>query len=380
MPLASPSMFRALAVSLSCVGLVGLGLALSGSSGQEPAPVSPFPPWHAGTGPLLPSDLGGKGGNRTPVEAPEPADLVQDPVSMRFGIDAGGAHDFSRLAGSPDYGTMWVGAWNLDVGWRGTETALAGLAAINVTPAIQVYYWGNDIRPSCFEVGCNGKSVAEWQQMARELTGVLSREMDGKPVLLLLESEFNKNGVERDDVLDGLLVDEIGLLKQGYPNAQVVLSFGNWNDDAWPIWDRAAAASDYVGVQALTASTRHDGAHQVALAESTLKAAQRLHEVFQKPVILQDVGISTYQGPDQLEIQADALQAFADRFGDFQDAGVEAILYRALKDTPSATTAEYFGEAERHWGLAWTDGTLKPGGETWVAAVREVRGLPPVSA
>src|SRR5688572_5426667 len=72
---------------------------------------------------------------------------------MRFGIDAESVRQFTDHAGKPDYGTVWVGKWNLDLGWRDTDKALVALRHANVTPAVHLYYWGDDISRTCLSQG-----------------------------------------------------------------------------------------------------------------------------------------------------------------------------------------------------------------------------------
>jgi hypothetical protein len=299
---------------------------------------------------------------------------------MRFGIDASSVQAFSEQAGPPDYATVWVGKWTLDQGWRDTDRALRALREENVTPAIHFYYWGDDMRPDCLTMGCNGKDTAGWDLLAQQLVQHLSDTLQGDEAIVILESEFNKHGVHASEDLDGMLAEKSSYIRSWYPLARVVLGLGNWFPEAWPTWDRAAAASDYVGLQAMAASTRDDTASQVDLVNHTLAGATRLHELFDKPIFVQDVAVSSYPEPDHLGTQEEVLARFAAGLPALQDAGVEAVIYRSFLDIPDMALANHYAEAERHWGLAWHDsGELKPGGEAWLAAVHKARE-PPVAA
>ena len=295
---------------------------------------------------------------------------------MRFGIDAASVGRFSEQAGGPpDYGTVWVGRWNLEKGWRNTDAALRALDAANVTPAVHFWYWGDDIQDACFGGGCNGKTVEGWHELTRQLTAHLQADLGGKPVLLILESEFNKHGVHDEEYLDQALALKVGDIKAGYPAAQVVLGFGNWESRAWGTFDRAAAASDYVGLQAMAASTRHDKEFHLGLADETVEGAERLHVLFDKPVVVQDVAVSSYPEPESLETQEEALLRFAASLPALREAGVEAVIYRSFLDVPDMALGNHFAEAERHWGLAWHDtGELKPAGRAWIQAIQLTRG------
>lgn len=338
-------------LSLCSVALLGLGLTTPGLVQVQPS-------------------VDETAGDDTPEPRPAPG--------MRFGIDASAIARFEADAGAkPDYGTLWVGRWNNEKGWRGTDSGLAQMRDAGVTPAIHLWYWGDDIRPSCLDVGCNGKDLAGWDRVTRDLVTHLDDQLGGRPAVVILESEFNKNGVATDERFDTLLAEKARLIKQGYPAAQVVLGFGNWNADNWLWFDQAAGAADYVGIQALTASTRQGEERARALLDDTLEAADRLRGLFGKPVFVHDVAASSYPEPSYLDVQHEALARFAAGMPDLQAAGVQAVLYRSFLDVPDMSLANHFGAAERHWGLAWYDtGELKPAGKAWIQAVQLARSPP----
>jgi hypothetical protein len=292
--------------------------------------------------------------------------------AMRFGLDVDSLDAQTAAGLRLDYAMIWIGAWNLEKGWLVPEERLAAMRAAGVTPAVQLYYWGDDISPSCFEKGCNGKTVEGWDRLARELVDRLQAGLDGGPVLLILETEFNKGSVARYEPLDALLAEKAAWLKGAYPAARIVLGFGNWNLPAWETWDRAAAASDAMGLQALAGASGHGP--EGTLFEATLAGAQRLKDLFGKPVVLGDVAAASGPDPATPATQAAALDPFLGHLAELREAGVEAILYRSLADSPGVPLANFFGEAERHFGLATVGGALKPAGEAWLAAIRSERG------
>lgn len=336
-------------LTVGAVSLLGVGAVQTSVPGQTSQPVAP------------------------PVALALPD--AQPAPGMRFGIDAGSVQRFTQVTGSaPDYGTVWVGRWNVEQGWKDTDKALVALHDEGVTPAIHFWYWGDDMSPSCFTVGCNGKDTAHWQMLADQLGQHLQADLQGAPALVVLESEFNKHGVHESEDLDGMLADKATGLKQSYPAVQVVLGLGDWYPEAWPTWDRAAAACDFVGLQALAASTQGDTQTELDLANQTLAGAQRLQQLFGKPIVLQDVAVSSYPEPDHLETQQESLARFAATLPALQGAGVQAVLYRSFLDIPNMPLSNHFAEAERHWGLAWSDtGQLKPAGQAWVDAIEKAR-------
>lgn len=319
-------------------------------------------------------DWGGFGDMLDPIPPGPPDRELRPATGMRFGIDANAVDRFAEQAGPPDYATVWVGEWNIDHGWKDTGATLQAIRAKGITPAIHFYYWGDDLGRTCLWDGCNGKSRAEWDFLAQDIVYHLHADLQGAPALIILESEFNKHGVHRDEGFDRLLAEKATYLKAQYPQAHVVLGLGNWYPQAWDTWDEAAAASDYVGIQALAGSTHDSEERTLQLAEKTLEGVRTLRELFGKPVIIQDVAVSSYPEPDRLGTQGDAIARFAEQLPALQAEGVEAVIYRSYFDVSDMALDNHYAEAERHWGLAWRDtGQLKPAGQAWMAAVLKAR-------
>jgi hypothetical protein len=159
-----------------------------------------------------------------------------------------------------------------------------------------------------------------------------------------------------------------------------VLALGNWNRAAWGTWDRAAAASNATGVQAITASTRDTPQTRDGIAQETLDGARELRRLFGKPVLVQDLAIASYPDAAGARSQAEALRLLLACLAPLKAAGVVAILYRSFLDAAGMDTANYFGEAERHFGLARTALDLKPAALTWAEAVAGERAAPAQAA
>jgi hypothetical protein len=293
---------------------------------------------------------------------------------MAFGADAASVMEHATLGVPLDYGTLWVGVWTLRWGWSEPDRQLRALREANVTPAIHFYYWGDDISPRCLEQGCAGKSQAGWARLASELAVHLNATMLGRPSLVFLETEFNKASVARYKPLDAMLAEKATLLR-GVPGAHVVLAVGNWNPAAWTTWTLAAAASDFTGLQAMFGSTRDPLDAQATLVNRTVAGARQLQADFGKPVILHDLAFSSYPEPDALAPQAATVRTFLECLAPLKAAGVQAMLYRGLRDNPAMDLGNYYGEAERHFGLAW-EGQLKPAGEAWREGVQQERSAP----
>lgn len=311
-----------------------------------------------------------------PMDIPAPPRHVPAMPGLRFGLDAASIDDAQAHGVTPDYATLWVGVWTLQWGWHEHDRVLDEIASANVTPAVHLYYWGDDIHPDCFTVGCNGKDTAGWDRLTSELGQHLTQRLQGRPALVILETEFNKHQVKDSEELDGLLEAKALALKAAYPQATVVLGLGNWFPQAWPTWDRAAAASDAIGLQALAGSTRDTTDQTLTLPERLLDGVRTARGLWGKPVIVHDVAVSSYPEPGYLETQGEVLRELVDGLDDLRAEGVEAVIYRSFVDVPTMPLGEHYGEAERHWGLAWRDtGQLKPAGVAWVSAMKATRGL-----
>jgi hypothetical protein len=297
-----------------------------------------------------------------------------------FGMDAGSVDEQTAAGAKPDFGTYWVGPWTLQHGWKGPDDAMDSLVRQGVTPAVHLYYWGDDMSITCLEEGCDSalhgvrKDRDQWMLLVNDFVGHLQAHGQDRAVLVILESEFNKGHTPGYEPLDGMLADVATRIKAGYPEARVVLGFGNWYPEGWTTFDRAVEASDAVGLQAIVASTRDDLGDADELYQETLEGARRMKDTFGKPVVIHDVAVSSYPEPRHRDEQALVLRAFFDGIGALQEAGVEGIIYRSWKDT-EMSSENHFGQAEDHWGLTSGDGTGKPARDVWVAGVRQARGI-----
>ena len=309
--------------------------------------------------------------------------------AVAFGMDADSVAAQNAAGVTPDYATFWIGPWTLSSGWGGPDAQLDQMKSAGVTPAIHFYYWGDDISSSCVENGCWStlhnaqKDKAHWQMLAQQLVDNLNAHMGGKPVMVFVETEFNKGTVATYEPLDGYLADKANFIRASYPAAKIVMPLGNWNSATWGTWDRFAAASDYTGIQGMRGSTHDSLTSYLGLYDATLSGAKTLKSLFGKPIVLQDIALSSYPEPSYLTYQHDALQSFFNGIPALKTAGVQAILYRSWLDSPNMNTANYYGTAERYWGLANSAGA-KASEQVWVDGVTAERAAsvnhPPVAS
>ena len=296
-------------------------------------------------------------------------------TSMRFGVDIDSV-ERARKHGLPmAFGTFWVGAWTQKQGWAHAESQLDAARRANVTPVINWWYWGDDISPSCIENGCRDarqdvhKTKATWYQMSEDLSRLIEKTMGDREVIVVLETEFNKGGTETMEAFDGYLADHAAIFhRRG--NVKVVLGFGNWGRDHWTRFDRAVAASDYLGTQLLRSSVREDTTYLQAV-DTLIAGANYVQQTFGKPSFVVDLALSSYPAAQYEPRQAAVTRELFERLPELKAAGVRGILYRMIADDPGFDTSNYHGVAERHWGMLRADGTAKPAFAAFAQGVRD---------
>jgi hypothetical protein len=302
---------------------------------------------------------------------------------IRFGLDLNSIDAQTNAGIKPDYATIWAGAWLLPSGFAGFDAGLQSAKTKGVMPLIHFYYWGNDLNSACFTRGCQStvhgvwKDQAGWTSLATQLDQHLNSQMGGRPVLIVMETEFNKGDMASSEALDAALAAKATYLRNNYPAAQIVLGFGNWGRATWSTFDRAAAASQFMGVQSMRASTRDSLATYQGAVADVLAGARDLQRLFHKPVIVHDLAFASYTEPGWLKHQSDLVASLFRSVPDLKAAGVQGINYRGYEDSPTATTVEFYGEAERHFGLRWSaNHTAKPAFTAWRDGVLKERGAP----
>jgi hypothetical protein len=282
------------------------------------------------------------------------------PSPLPIGFDAKAALQARSLGISVSYGTAWAGAWNQKYGWAGLETEVQQARAAGATPVIPWLYWSDDISPAAVENGVVDryqgvpKDRATWTRLSNELADLAARS-GGPGTMIVIEPEFNKNGIETYEPFDGYLADEAAIFHQR--GLRVVISFGNWNQSRWASFDRAIASADLLGTMSLQSSVRDAGTYMSG-ADQLVNAARYLQS-FGKPTLIYDVGFSSYPEPAYETNQDTVVGDIFRRMADLRAAGVVGVIWRMLADDPSFDTSNYHGIAERYWGLLHADGRPK---------------------
>lgn len=303
---------------------------------------------------------------------------------MPIGFDAKALTQASSLDMPAAYGSTWAGSWVQRWGWTGIEQDLRSAKAANAVPLVQWWYWGDDISPTCLENGCEDryqgvfKDKATWTRLANELADLIVKTQGTNPnALVVVESEFNKNGIENYEPFDGYLVEQAAIFHAR--GIKVIVSFGNWNQAAWKNFDRAIAAADLLGTMTLQSSVRNASTY-LSGADQLISAATYLKNTFFKETFVTDFAFSSYVEPDYESKQAAVITSIFSRMGELQAAGVRGMVWRMLADDPNFDTNNYHGMAERYWGLVRADGTRKAGFAPFLEGMKANVAATPVPA
>ena len=300
--------------------------------------------------------------------------------TLRFGADVESLDRANARGLQLSYGTLWVGAWTQKWGWGYAQDSMRAAAARNVTPVIHWWFWGDDINPSCVENGCQDryhqiwKDKATWYRMSNELADTIQRTMGGREVIVVLETEFNKNGIEEYEAFDGYLAEHARIFQSR--GAKVVIAFGSWGQNHWPRFDRAIAAADLLGTQLLRSSMRESDESYGNAVDTMVMSSRYLQQRFRKDSMVIDLALSSFPSSPYESMQATVIAQLFARLPELKAAGVRGILYRMISDDPNFDTNNYHGIAERHWGLLRADGSPKPAFEQFLTGIRQESSNP----
>lgn len=281
---------------------------------------------------------------------------------LRFGTEMKSLARAQEAGMEFAYGVFWTGAWNQKHGWDGPRSDLREARRRGVVPVVHWWYWGDDISPRAVQNGVRDarqgvhKDRETWFRMAGELADLVEKETKGE-AMVVLETEFNKGGIENYEPFDADLAEQARIFRSR--GIKVVLGFGNWGASRWGTFDRAVAASDLVGTQLLRSSLREPTSYLRAV-DTLVQGARALHDRFAKPVLIMDLALSSYPSARYEEHQATVLRQLFARLPELKGAGVQGLIWRAIVDDPRFDTSNYHGRAERHWGVLRSDGSPKP--------------------
>ena len=285
-------------------------------------------------------------------------------------------HEWARDNGAPVNAQAiwltrdWNDSWGVDRG------DLVRMSRDGVVPVLMLYYFGDRISPQVV--------LEERDAWYLYLMKVAALAAIDHPVLVVLEPEYNDETNDRRTTVvnwpgfNEVVIDGIYLLRSLAPNLLVGIGPGDFGtQDLELSMGEIAQYSDFIAYQEMRASTRPNViSHEFEdVSENALAYSYYLQQLFDKPILLAYVAVSTYPpDSDWEQFQADVItNLFDTNFAELAEHGVFGALYFMAFDDPQHTG--YYGAAEAHFGLARTDGSLKPGFEAFAEAVSKRQNI-----
>ncbi|MEM7221034.1 MAG: hypothetical protein AAF515_21925 [Pseudomonadota bacterium] len=290
-------------------------------------------------------------------------------ANLSYDMPVGSQHDFRYIWQRLDefdvpatHVTHWITrktSWR----WESSERLQAAIRA-GYTPIIVDWYFGDDISPDFVR----RNEQAYYQHLRDELLPLLR----GVPeVMVVLEPEFNKQGVEKWPEWDRIATRAINIIKDG-SSASVGLGVGDWAelDVEEPLANirDAAEASDFVAFLMMT-SREYEATFTSAtndLGTRLDRIVPRLAEIFDKPLFLAYTAISS--AGDWESRQGRYLRDILERLPLYADSELMGMGFFSLLDSPRQEG--WFGQAETRFGLLDNAGRGKPATDAWRTGVR----------
>ncbi len=228
------------------------------------------------------------------------------------------------------------------------------------TPIFIFYWFADDISDAFIQ-----KKKEDYFKTLQRFVDYL-KKIKG-PKVVILNPEFNENGVEKLKSFDYLQARSILMIKEQVEDVKVGICPGDFGDYK-KIWDPqnwenfapsvkvSAQLSDFIAFQEMRALTRNKKSEIADTPLRSLAFAVYLHKKYNKPTLLAYIAVSSYKDE---ALQADVFNEYAKLMPLFKESakliGVNAFHYIDVPDHKG-----YFNEAEKHFGLKKADGTPKP--------------------
>jgi hypothetical protein len=296
-------------------------------------------------------------------------------TGIGFGFPIDSVDEVQGAGADLTYGSYWEGQWVTTYGWGGLDTMLDQSIAQGVTPVIQWYYWGDAISDTCYRTGCGSKNKTEWDTLAGQLRDHVAAKMQGRTAIVVLETEWHKNGMEDETTFDGWLRNQMDVLRASNASGQaikVALGWGHWaSEPAYTTYTAAAQYADYNGTMILFSCLRDGFTNMNNSVSKVVTNATTLNTKYGKPVLVDDFALSTYSGASSGDpaystaptpkdcdgtnyetLQETKYQEIFDRKAELKAAGVFGFVFRAYFDDWNRDPAgDYHLIAERWFGI-----------------------------
>jgi hypothetical protein len=267
----------------------------------------------------------------------------------------------SDNGGAVNAHAIWL-TRGFDESWV-SRSDLEQMARQGIVPVLILYYFAQDISREHVL-----KHRKDWFFYLMKVAAIASIDY---PVLIVLEPEFNDESNDDETLViswagfNEVVIDGIYILRSLAPNVLVGVCPGDFGDrqELELAAGEAIQYSDFVAFQEMRASTRPSLVNDKYedLTERALAFSGRLHQIFDKPVLLAYTAVSTYNGDDAnwTQYQADIMYNLYTAVPQLRANGVFGILNFMLFDDPEHEG--WFEEAERYFGLVDFDGNPKSG-------------------
>jgi hypothetical protein len=230
------------------------------------------------------------------------------------------------------------------------------------TPIYIFYYFGDDISPKFVK--------RNWKAYFRKLYLFINylKKVHG-PKYVIINPEYNENGMEKSRMFDLLQAETILKLKASVPNVKVGVCPGDFGDYS-KIWDPenwetfasslqlSSKLADFIAFQEMRALTLNKPEEILNTPYRAWAFALYLHQKYKKPTMLAYLAISSY-GPNGKELQKEVMERFAQVLPAMEgSADLIGINLMNFIDNPNHTG--YFNQAEKEWGILTAEGAKKP--------------------
>ncbi|WP_028115282.1 tetratricopeptide repeat protein [Ferrimonas senticii] len=269
--------------------------------------------------------------------------------------------------------TLWITRHS---DWRWLQSDLLTMATkAGYTPMISLWYFGDEISPEFV--------TEHWQPYLEMIQQRLIPLLRTLPqAYLLLEPEFNKNGIESWPDWDRRMSQVVALIKQQLPNVKVGLVLGDWDgtgqQSSYETSLMTIEQSDFIGSMLMIANyteSAHSDPDWSPWIRS-LRLGQQLQQRFAKPWMLAYAAIASapnWQRRQRLEL--DKLQAYLPQLRGY---GLFAINWFSAVDEPAQIG--WFADAETSFGLLDANYQPKLAFERWQQLAEAPMLLPSMDA
>ncbi|MFI3245723.1 MAG: hypothetical protein R3Y10_04435 [Ferrimonas sp.] len=287
-------------------------------------------------------------------------------IGPRLDLDnpVGSGQDYRPLWAQPPLAditaqtaTLWITRHS---DWRWLHSALLRMSSQEgYTPMISLWYFGDEISPEFVKQ----QWPAYLKMIHQQLIPLLSQV---PTAYLLLEPEFNKNGIERWPEWDQRMLEVIALIRAKLPHVQLGLVLGDWDPTGTRSFNSAREsiqASDFIGTMLMVANYTESAHTDPDWSPwiRTLRLGQQLQQQFNKPWMIAYVAIASE--PSWQQRQQIELAKLSHYLTQMRQYGLFALNWFSVVDEPNQTG--WFADAETSFGLFDQQYQPKPVFQQW---------------